>query len=192
MPSADSSMCPSLVGILKTLVAIRSGPGVSNATTKFRYTIISSRSRTRSVNADFPKNAPDSPSEVEMQSDDEGCDEACDPPSEAEMPSDGEGCGQGCDPPSEVEMPSDEGECDEGCDEGERGEEGEGSGEFRGREETVGEPSPLQGDTEHKVDELPRESVYGRNLDESIPRVLFAFKPRNGKPLAFQLLAQKT
>eukprot|EP00752_Nemacystus_decipiens_P004957 g4510.t1 len=35
-------LCPSLIGILKTLLAIRSGAGVSNATTKFRHRMRSS------------------------------------------------------------------------------------------------------------------------------------------------------
>ncbi|CAM9134053.1 unnamed protein product [Ectocarpus sp. 12 AP-2014] len=36
-------LCPNLIGILKTLLAIRSGAGVSNATTKFRDTMRSTR-----------------------------------------------------------------------------------------------------------------------------------------------------
>lgn len=39
----SSRLCPNLIGILKTLLAIRSGTGVSNATSKFRRTIVSSR-----------------------------------------------------------------------------------------------------------------------------------------------------
>ena len=40
----ETRLCPSLIGILKTLLAIRSGAGVSNATTKFRHRMRSSRS----------------------------------------------------------------------------------------------------------------------------------------------------
>lgn len=42
-PVDEPRLCPNLIGILKTLLAIRSGAGVSNATTKFRDTMRSTR-----------------------------------------------------------------------------------------------------------------------------------------------------